>query len=91
MNVTLLIYIICLNLVTFVIMFSDKRRAMNHRWRIPEKTIFLLSFLGGSFGSLCGMYIFRHKTKHLSFRILLPVFLVLNFIAIFLIILGDIF
>lgn len=86
----LILYIVFLNLITFVIMFSDKRRARKHQWRIPEKTIFLLSFLGGSLGSLCGMYIFHHKTKHLSFRILLPIFLILNLIVLFLLISGDI-
>lgn len=91
MNEILFFYIVCLNLVTFVIMFADKRQAIKHQWRIPEKTIFLLSLLGGSLGSLCGMYIFRHKTKHLSFRILLPIFLILNIIVIFWFISGDIF
>ena len=90
MNGILFLYIVCLNLVTFVIMFADKRRAIKHQWRIPEKTILLLSLIGGSLGSLCGMFVFRHKTKHLSFRILLPIFLILNLIVLFLLISGDI-
>lgn len=87
----LMIYLLVINLTAFIIMFVDKSRAMRHQWRIPEKTIFLLSFFGGSLGSLLGMYLFRHKTKHLSFRILLPLFLVLNAAVVFWLISGDLF
>lgn len=91
MNLFLFFYLIILNLITFIIMFADKRRAIRHQWRIPEKTIFLFSFLGGSLGAILSMYLFRHKTKHLSFRILLPIFLIWNAIVAFWIISGEIF
>ena len=54
------------------LMGADKRRAERGAWRIPEKVLFGVSFLLGGAGSLCGMFVFRHKTKHASFRILLP-------------------
>ena len=91
MNGILFLYIVCLNLVTFVIMFADKRRAIKHQWRMPEKTILLLSLIGGSLGSLCGMFVFRHKTKHLSFRILLPLFFIFHIVVVFWVVSGDLF
>ncbi|HHX18709.1 MAG: DUF1294 domain-containing protein [Clostridium sp.] len=60
----------------------DKTRAKKSKWRIKEKTIFISAFLLGAFGVLAGMYIFRHKTKHWSFKIGIPVITILNFITI---------
>ena len=57
-------------------MWSDKRRARLHRWRIPEKVLFGVSLLGGSAGTWAGMYLFRHKTKHWYFVIGMPLILV---------------
>lgn len=45
----------------------DKRRAIRHEWRIPEATLFLIALLGGSMGSIAGMQLFRHKTRHWYF------------------------
>lgn len=66
-------YLIGINIISFLLMFIDKRRAIKHKWRIPEKTLFLAALLGGSPGSLLGMYLCRHKTKHKSFVIGMPV------------------
>lgn len=71
----LLVYFAAVNVVSFLLMYIDKRRAVKHEWRIPEKTLFLWAFLGGSPGSLLGMYTFRHKTKHLSFVLGMPAIL----------------
>ncbi|MBO5667358.1 MAG: DUF1294 domain-containing protein [Firmicutes bacterium] len=60
------------NFVTFCMMGFDKRRAKNGGWRIPEKRLFLCSFLFGGPGVALGMSTFRHKTQHASFRILVP-------------------
>ena len=57
-------------------MWSDKRRARLHRWRIPEKVLFGVSLLGGSAGTWAGMYLFRHKTKHWYFVVGMPLILV---------------
>ena len=71
----LLIYLAAINLIAFLAMGVDKFKARNAAWRIPEKTLFLLAIIGGSVGAILGMFAFRHKTKHLSFRIGLPLIL----------------
>lgn len=55
------------NLTAFVVYGADKRRAKKDKRRVPEKTLFLLAFIGGSVGALAGMYTFRHKTRHWYF------------------------
>ena len=69
------IYLAVMNVLGVAVMWSDKRRARLHRWRIPEKVLFGVSLLGGSAGTWAGMYLFRHKTKHWYFRIGLPLIL----------------
>jgi len=59
-------------------MYADKQKAKKGLWRIPEKTLFLISILGGSLGGILGMYIFRHKTKHWKFVIGMPLILILQ-------------
>ncbi|MDD6189898.1 MAG: DUF1294 domain-containing protein [Clostridiales bacterium] len=79
----LIIYIIIINLTGFITMAADKKRAMNRRWRIPESVLLTIAFIGGSLGSIAGLLICRHKTRHLKFTILLPLFLALHiFIAL---------
>ena len=63
-----LIYLIIMNLVGLAVMAMDKSKARHHAWRISEKTLFLVSILGGSAGTWAGMYLFHHKTKHWYFR-----------------------
>lgn len=63
----LLIYLAVINLLTFIVYGADKRRARKGKWRVPEKTLFLLPLLGGSIGALLGMRVFHHKTKHWYF------------------------
>ena len=65
-------YIAVMSVLGFVMMGIDKRKAVKRAWRIPERTLIILAFLGGGIGSLLGMYFFRHKTKHMKFVILLP-------------------
>ena len=59
-------------------MWSDKHRAKKHAWRIPEKSFFIVSLMGGSIGSWAGMYLFHHKTKHWYFVIGMPLILVIQ-------------
>ena len=73
-----LIYLLLMNIAGFAAMGIDKCKAKAHAWRIPEKTLFGLSLLGGSAGTWAGMYAFRHKTKHMSFRTLVPLFAVVH-------------
>jgi len=63
----LLAYLAGINLLTFIVYGADKHRAKKGKWRVPEKTLFLLPLLGGSLGALLGMRVFRHKTKHWYF------------------------
>ena len=72
----LLIYLAVMNILGFALMGTDKSRARNGKWRIRERTLFLFSLLGGSIGTLTGMYVFRHKTIHWYFVIGMPLILV---------------
>ena len=70
------IYLVVMNVLGVAVMWSDKRRARLHRWRIPEKVLFGVSLLGGRAGTWAGMYLFRHKTKHWYFVVGMPLILV---------------
>lgn len=70
------------NIVAFMLMFVDKEKAKRHKWRIPEKTLFMSAILGGSVGAILGMQIFRHKTKHWYFVWGMPMILVLQVILV---------
>ena len=70
------IYLVVMNVLGVAVMWSDKRRARLHRWRIPEKVLFGVSLLGGSAGTWAGMYLFRHKTNHWYFVVGMPLILV---------------
>lgn len=72
------LYLAAINLAAFTAMGVDKRRARKGRWRVRERTLFLLALLGGSVGSLAGMQCFRHKTKHPRFVWGMPVILALH-------------
>lgn len=76
-------YLIAINLVGVALMFADKRKAIRHKWRIPERTLFLVALLGGSCGCILGMYAFRHKTRHLSFVIGMPAIFLVELLAAF--------
>lgn len=83
------IYIICINIIGFLAMWLDKVKAKKGYWRIPEKTLFIITLLGGGFGTIAGMYTFRHKTKKLYFTIGFPVILLTEiFLIIYLIVKG---
>ena len=70
-----------MNIIGFVIMGIDKAKARKHAWRIPERTLFLVSLLGGSLGTWAGMYIFRHKTRHWYFVIGMPAILIIQIVV----------
>ena len=76
-------WLLLLNLVTFFVFGFDKFKAKykethERARRVPEKTLFLLAALGGSAGALLGMKVWRHKTLHRSFRIGIPLILILQ-------------
>lgn len=63
-------------------MFIDKQKAKRHQWRISENTLIFISILGGSIGSIIGMQLFRHKTKHAKFKLGLPIILIVQIILL---------
>lgn len=74
----ILIYFIFINIISFMVFFVDKNKAKKDKWRIQEKTLHTLSFLGGSIGSIAAMKLFRHKTKKKGFIIITIIALLLN-------------
>ena len=67
------IYLIIINALGFLLMLIDKQKAKKNAWRIPERTLMAVAAVGGSFGCLCGMYLFRHKTRHPKFSVGVPI------------------
>ena len=78
----LIIYLVIINIIGFLIMFIDKQKAKKGKWRIPEKTIFIVTVLGGGIGTVSGMYAFRHKIQKVNFVIGLPLITILEIAAI---------
>lgn len=77
-----ILYFIIINIIGFGIMALDKFKAQKGFWRTPEKTLFTITLLGGGFGTIAGMYIFRHKTKKLKFTIGLPTILISEIVLV---------
>ena len=78
----IIIYFVAINIITFFVMWLDKRKAKKGKWRIPENTLLLLVLLGGGIGGIAGMYTFRHKTQKMKFVIGFPVILICEIILI---------
>lgn len=78
----IIIYLIAINLITFFIMWLDKRKAKKGRWRIPENTLLLFVLLGGGVGGIVGMYVFHHKTQKAKFVIGFPVILICEILIV---------
>jgi uncharacterized membrane protein YsdA (DUF1294 family) len=76
-------YVVVINLVAFFVMHNDKRRAQKHKSRVPEKRLFLFAGILGSLGIWTGMYLFRHKTKHLKFVIGVPLILIIQILVLY--------
>lgn len=74
------IYLIIMNALGFVLMRSDKEKAIRNKWRIPEKTLLTVAALGGSIGCFCSMLIFHHKTRHPLFSVGLPVMMAVQIV-----------
>ena len=83
----LFVYLAIINAISFLLMLVDKYKAKKNLWRIPERTLMGFVAIGGSLGALAGMYLVRHKTKHLKFTVGIPVILFLHvLIAVWLIV-----
>ena len=81
----LLYYLIVINVVTFLVYGIDKWKAKQGSWRISEATLLILAVIGGSFGALFGMKVWRHKTMHKKFKYGLPLILLAQIALIYLI------
>lgn len=77
-----ILYLIIINIIAFLAMYIDKRKAKYGKWRIQEQSLFILALIGGSIGAIIGMYTFRHKTKKLRFSIGFPIILILQIVLI---------
>ena len=78
----IIIYLVIINLIAFLAMWLDKRKAEKGKWRIPENSLLLLVLLGGGIGGIAGMYTFRHKTKKFKFTIGFPTILITEIILV---------
>jgi len=77
----LLYYLLIINAFSFLLMLVDKFKAKKNLWRIPEAALMGTAALGGSIGALCGMYLVRHKTRHLKFTLGIPLILCVQVFA----------
>lgn len=76
------IYLVLINLWSFILMGYDKHRARKNRRRVPEKELFITAAIGGSLGIWLAMQCFHHKTKHKSFTIGIPLIFILQLLII---------
>ena len=85
----LLIYALIINLIGFFSMGIDKQKARKRAFRIPEATLFTIAIIGGSLGSVIGMHLFHHKTRHWYFLYGMPAILAVQVLLILFLIFGP--
>lgn len=78
----IIIYLAAINFISFIIMGVDKYKARKRAWRIPESTLFVLALIGGSIGSIAGMHLFHHKTRHWYFLYGMPAILIIQVLIV---------
>lgn len=78
----IIIYLLCINLIGLLVMYIDKKKAKYGKWRISEKKLLIVALLGGSIGTIIGMYWFRHKTQKIKFKLGFPTILISEIIII---------
>jgi len=82
----IVLYFLIINIIGLFIMRVDKQRAIKHQYRISEQTLWIIAIVGGAIGAAIGMNMFRHKTKHLSFKMGFPLLAIIDlFLIIYLI------
>lgn len=79
----LIIYLALINIVAAAVCIADKQKAIKQKRRISEKTLFILSATGGSFGMFIAMQLVRHKTKHLKFMLGIPAIMLVQIVGIY--------
>ncbi|MDD4699846.1 MAG: DUF1294 domain-containing protein [Oscillospiraceae bacterium] len=77
-----IIYLLAISLISVIVTIIDKKRAIKHKYRIPERTLLTISALGGSVAMLITMNIIRHKTKHLKFMVGIPIIIIIQMSAL---------
>ena len=75
-------YLILINMIAFLSMFIDKKKAEKGKWRTKESTLLILAIIGGSIGAIIGMHVFHHKTQKPRFFVGIPVIIVLQILVI---------
>jgi uncharacterized membrane protein YsdA (DUF1294 family) len=75
------LYLFIINLISYIIMYRDKQKAIKLEWRTPERTLWLTAIIGGSIGIWLAMKRFRHKTKHISFKLGIPIVFIIQLTA----------
>lgn len=83
MDKAVLIYLILINLIAFLLMYVDKKKAIKRQYRIPESVLLWSAFLGGAVGAYLSMRMFRHKTKHIKFTLGVPMAILASSILIY--------
>lgn len=86
----IIIYLVTVNCLSFIIMGVDKHKARKRAWRIPESTLFVLALIGGSLGSIAGMHLFHHKTRHWYFLYGIPAILIFQILLVLLLVTSPI-
>ena len=79
---TILIYLLIINVVTFIVYGIDKYKAKHAKWRVPEATLLLLAAIDGSIGAWCGMKVWHHKTMHKKFKYGVPAICILQVVLV---------
>lgn len=82
----ILVYAAVMSLIAFAAFGIDKFKAKTNRWRIRERTLFLLALSGGGIGAFLGMKVFHHKTRNKQFAAGLPVIMIIQTVLLLLLI-----
>jgi uncharacterized membrane protein YsdA (DUF1294 family) len=75
------IYLAAINLFSLMLTGSDKKRAIHHEWRVPEKLFIYLTLIGGGLGIILGCRIFHHKGRHKKFTVVIPLLTLVEWLA----------
>lgn len=76
------IYFIVINIISIIVTVADKSKAKHDKWRVPEKTLLILSAIGGAVGMYITMHLIHHKTKKMKFMVGIPVIFFLELLAV---------
>ena len=79
----IMFYLLIINLISFVLFFEDKQKSKKDKWRIKESTLHLVSFMGGTPGSIVAMILFHHKTKKPKFVLITIITLLFNVFLVY--------